>query len=257
MSSNIHDQSTRESQHGIRAIELPVGGITSYCGICGCEISTDPESIKIGLNGVLCQHCSLNLNLFTPRWASITTVSGTFDLWSYPCYPESPYWDASTNVVFVEGFSNGLTDAHRLHNWINSRSEETLELIYYISSDQIPPGYEIITSEELHTDIYDYRSYGETEEDNRFEEARRFLPRPFVVDSGRIIAQFQEDGNVRKQDIESVVTSGASSSNLGQSSIGSYSGDAGEGSPSDGRPKAGGSDTQQSPTEQSGLGNYT
>jgi hypothetical protein len=194
------------------SIELAVGGVTERCGICGRCVIEETTGV-IGLNGVLCDECTVNLGHYTPSWAAIESPHGTFEVYVYRGYRGTPFAGA-VGGVFVN-FNEGVKcDAREVAGQYHRLTTEEQRLIWEVSAGEFPDDYEIVEPEWCG----DYRlakafSY-RADDDHPFFEVQSYLPRPYIVEPGRVIVTGEVPSHTKE------LFEGSAESDFGQKKLG-------------------------------------
>jgi hypothetical protein len=174
-------------------ISLAVGGITDRCGICGVEITDGSERGLVGLNAVLCMHCTRNLGHYTPFWARVNLDSDMgFDLCAFGSYPNTPYWESPAAPTFIDapGLNNQSND--EVNAFYSGLSTDVREAVWYLAVDQDPVHLtEVECSGIDDGDIAEvYRVGREPDDSNSFVKALSYLPYPHVISGTTVFADF-------------------------------------------------------------------
>lgn len=172
-------------------ISLPIGGVTDRCGICGREISPQSEIHigLLGLNGVACSDCSVNINHYTPGWYALESARNQLEIFTYTGHPGTPFYEASVRGVFLDVPEAADHDPLPLQRRYESLDRELQELIWSLPASTLPDGYTEITPawEGDHSVSRPYRYQLDDDSEHPMTQLTKHLPRPFAVTPNSVV----------------------------------------------------------------------
>jgi hypothetical protein len=173
-------------------IKLPVGGITETCGLCGSNLESIHKVDLVGLNGILCDRCTSTINHYTPMWGVIELPGNAkIELWQYAGHPESPYFQQTAPVLFVDSSGIEQSNPQEVRAYYDGIAEEVKEIIWYFAAGITPPDFSSINIP-LNPVMDVVKVHKEAEDDNPYSKLSSYLPRPYLVDGGNIAADFSD-----------------------------------------------------------------
>jgi len=172
-------------------ITPPIGGLTDKCGICSTDVDSKEEIGGVGLNGVLCSSCMLNINLYTPRWITIYGSEISLDVWEFH-YTKTPFDSSAVGLVLLEAAGFGSAEPDSLRKVYQSLHADTREFLYSVVAHSLPDEYSTVATDEIDAQpqVVDRNPQKDFDETNPFPMIKKRLGRPFALDGGRLVANF-------------------------------------------------------------------
>lgn len=178
---------------------LPIGGITTDCGICGGSLDDSLEDHFVGLNAILCKRCSTNIHTYSPIVEPLILDGRTLLLCQFSALPQSPYYGSSARPTFLSDSGTRIQRAERMQNLIDHLTTEEQALVWYRAANEIPAEYASVEPDldwnrvfKRHCGIEDVDS------DSTYEIVQSFLPRPYFITGEQIYANFSGETTARE-----------------------------------------------------------
>jgi len=172
------------------SIPLAIGGITHSCAVCGATLDSSADINQIGINAVLCRHCTENVNRLNPAYTYLEMPRKRYiKLWQLPPRSESAYSGATSQPTFIESPAIDHGTPENVRKCYQNLSDELQEIIWYICACDHPPAYQTL---ELPLDpvLDTVQPHREASDDNPFVTIISHLPRPYIVDAHGVHADF-------------------------------------------------------------------
>lgn len=131
------------------------------------------------------------------------------NVWQYGCYPESPYWESEMSPTFLDHPTLDAIDSAHVREFYSGLEDDIQAILDQLVVDSIPDAFEGVTGDFIPTsaimDVYVGRR--DLDEDNPYVTAQSYLPRPYLVTSGGVYADFS-DATVDAATIERILSGG-------------------------------------------------